>query len=178
MLLIIRINKEWRDSPQGKGFMEVRRREDNSRTDETEWADTRLEEESNGGSSQSTTSSRNNNNDGETAVAKRLREVETLLKTANANLHSQAQRSKKIDPKKPPGPQRWNIGDFCRATCDFDGQDHEAEILKQNPEDLKERKDISLMKESLGETARQNQVDEQNAIFISNPKLGPTVPQP
>ena len=42
----IRQNREWRNSPQGAAYLEVRNREENSRTEEDEWAGTRLEEES------------------------------------------------------------------------------------------------------------------------------------
>ena len=41
----IRQNKEWRKSPQGKAYIEIRNREKNSRTDEDEWANIPLAED-------------------------------------------------------------------------------------------------------------------------------------
>ena len=52
----IRLNREWRNSPQGAAYLEIKNREENSRTEEEEWAGIRLAEEPDS-DHQSTTSS-------------------------------------------------------------------------------------------------------------------------
>jgi hypothetical protein len=68
--------------------------------------------------------------------------------------------------------KKWNINDYFRVVCKFDGLEHEAQIIKQHPNDpnifrykVLGRDDIievghtNGFKESLGETARRLEIE-------------------
>ena len=67
--------------------------------------------------------------------------------------------------------KEWQVDDYCRALCDFDGQEHELQIIKQNPTikevfrvlvlgyGHKEIKNCNVLQQSRGENARKIQIN-------------------
>jgi len=67
--------------------------------------------------------------------------------------------------------KEWQVDDYCRAICDFDGQEHELQIIKQNPTNKevfrvvvlgyghKEIKNCNVLQQSRGENARKIQIN-------------------
>ena len=85
-----------------------------------------------------------------------------------------------VDANKDNPAKEWSIGDFSRVLWEFDGQEHEVEILNQHPSnpeifrvqvlgyEHKEVKNHTLLKESFGEPARKAQI-EKNATKTTTP---------
>ena len=91
---------------------------------------------------------------------------------------SSTENDKKIAENKDNPEKVWCIGDFSRVVCEFDGLEHEVEILSQHPSnpeiyrvkvlgyEHKEVKNQTLLKESFGELARKAQI-EKNATKLA-----------
>jgi mRNA-degrading endonuclease RelE of RelBE toxin-antitoxin system len=111
--------------------------------------------------------------------------TETIDQNGNITKESSTEADKKVESNKDNPKsfakewqplQKWQIGDFSRVVCEFDEQEHEVEILKQHPSNPeiyrvqvlgyghKEVKNRSLLKESLGETARKAQIEEVTQV--------------
>ena len=85
---------------------------------------------------------------------------------------SPTKTDEKVDANKDNPAKEWWIGEFSRVLCEFDGQEHEVEILNQHPSNPeiyrvqvlgyghKEVKNHTLLKESLGKAARKAQIEE------------------
>ena len=85
---------------------------------------------------------------------------------------SSTENNKKVAANKENPAKEWHIGDFSSVLCEFDGLEHEVEILNQHPSNPefyrvevlgyghKEVKNHTLLKESLGEAARKAQIEE------------------
>ena len=85
---------------------------------------------------------------------------------------SPTKTDEKVDANKDNPAKEWWIGEFSRVLCEFDGQEHEVEILSQHPSNPevfrvqvlgyghKEVKNHTLLKESFGEPARKAQIEK------------------
>ena len=79
----------------------------------------------------------------------------------------------------PTETLEWFVGDYCRAVCDYDGLERECQIVQQNETDTKiflvailgdgrkEVKNRHILKESMGETERQKQIELLSIPLIS-----------
>ena len=86
-----------------------------------------------------------------------------------------------IEKMFPTETLEWFVGDYCRAICDFDGLEHECQIVQQNEKDTKiflvvilgdgrkEVKNRHILKDSMGEPERQKQIELLSIPLISAP---------
>ena len=108
--------------------------------------------------------------DGKEAREKQINEA---LKDVNNNKNTVETSSNisKSTPNEKSDTKEWQVDDYCRALCDFDGQEHELQIIKQNPNNKevfrvlvlgyghKEIKNCNVLQQSRGENARKIQIN-------------------